>query len=183
MRHFLLVLATLAAHCLALAGPFTAVELSEDQRSLRITRSDGGQLDAPLYAEQVGFQQPRISHDGRYVGWLAMHPNCCTSYPIPLRLVVMDDSQHLHSFTGIKMAVFEWCFLPKQNAVAYTQTVLHGSDFQHFEMRSIADERLLAEYEYPGDDEDGNIRARQQAPAWVRCVPELFPVDAKRNQK
>lgn len=182
MRHFILCLAFLATHSVAFAGSFTSLELSNDQHTLRITRSDGSQLDAPRYAEQVGFQQPRISRDGRYVGWLALYPNCCTSYPIPLRLVVMDSAQHLYSFNGIKLAVFNWCFLPHARAIAFTQTVVHGSGFQHFEMRTIAEEKLLAAYEYP-DEEDDNIRARQRAPAWVHCVPELFADDAKRSRQ
>ncbi len=165
--------AVLTCH-LAMATTYTAVDLSTDQRTLHLTRSDGSTFDAPRYAEQVGFQKPRISKDGRYVGWLALYPNCCTSYPIPLHLTVLDNDQQLHRFAGIQIAVFEWCFLPRANAVAYTQTVLHGSDFQHFELRSIADGRLLAEYEYP-DEESDNLLARRRSPTWVHCVPEIFP--------
>lgn len=55
--------------------------------------------------------------------------------------------------------------------MAYTKTVLHGSHFQHFERRSIADGKLLSEYEYP-NEEAANAIARQRAPSWVQCVKE-----------
>jgi hypothetical protein len=55
--------------------------------------------------------------------------------------------------------------------VAFRQGVLHGTDAQHFEMRRIRDERLVAQYDYPHDD-GKNAAARRRAPAWVRCVPE-----------
>jgi hypothetical protein len=114
---------------------------------------------------------PRVSRDGKYAGWLALYPNCCTSYPVALRLVVLDESRHLHTFEGAKLAIFAWCFPENKHAVAYAQGVLHGSDYRHFELRRVSDEHLLAEYEYPHEEAE-NILARKRAPSWVRCVPE-----------
>jgi len=152
----------------ACAG-YLAAELSADETHLVITQDDGSRLSAPMFGAQVGFAQPRISSDRRHVGWLALYPNCCTSYPIPLRLVVLDSSRGLHTFEGIKIAIFKWCFLPQSTSVAYMQTFVHGSNFEHFERRAIASGDLQAEYEFP-HDEDENSLARQQAPDWVRCA-------------
>jgi hypothetical protein len=183
MKKILLCLTLLFAPILVLAGAFNSFTLSGDQTSLSITTSDGTEIAAPKYTDQVGFTAPQISADGKYVGWLALYPNCCTSYPIPLSLVVLDESQRLHSFDGDKLAVFAWCFLPRSAEVAFTQTTVHGSNFQHFEKHAIVDERLIAEYEYPHED-DENARARKRAPKWVHCVPELFPVaKADRGKK
>lgn len=148
---------------------YVAAKLADDGTHLVITVDDGSQFSAPMFGEQVGFQDPRITSNGKYVGWLALYPNCCTSYPIPLGLVVLDSSRGLHTFDGIKIAVFKWCFLPHSSSVAYMQTVVHGSNFEHFELRSIASGNLLAEYEYP-DEEPDNTAARRSAPSWVRCV-------------
>lgn len=148
---------------------YVATELADDGTHLVITVDDGSQFSAPMFGEQVGFEDPRISSNGKYVGWLALYPNCCTSYPIPLGLVVLDPSRGLHTFDGIKIAVFKWCFLPHSSSVAYMQTVVHGSNFEHFEVRSIASGNLLAEYEYPHEEPD-NTAARRRAPGWVRCV-------------
>ncbi len=148
---------------------FVGVQLSDGGSHLVITSDDGSQFSAPMYSEQVGFQQPRLSANGKYVGWLALYPNCCTSYPIPLRLVVLDASHRLHTFEGIELAIFKWGFLPRSTSVAYMQTVVHGSNFEHFEARSIRGGGLLAEYEYP-DEEPQNTAARERAPGWVWCV-------------
>ncbi|AMO24940.1 hypothetical protein GCM10027034_06590 [Ramlibacter solisilvae] len=161
----------LALPLLALAGQFQGVQLSEDGTSLRIATSDGQQFEAPKYSDQVGFAKPRISADGSRVGWLALYPNCCTSYPIPLALVVLDQSRRLQSFDGIGISVFAWCFVPDSSSVAYGQGVLHGSDARHFEWRNISDGRLLGAYgSARGDARD--IQARKGVPSWVRCVPE-----------
>jgi hypothetical protein len=153
----------------ALAGGYKSASLSDDQAVLRITLADGSRFDAPRFAEQVAYSEPRVSTDGRYVGWLALYPNCCTSYPIALKLVVLDESRHLHTFEGTKIAIFAWCFHANARSVAYAQGVLHGSDYRHFELRRISDERLLAEYEYPHEE---SALAQTRAPSWVRCVPE-----------
>jgi hypothetical protein len=150
---------------------FVAAKLSDSGTRLVITADDGSQFAAPMFGEQVGFQQPRISSNGKNVGWLALYPNCCTSYPIPLRLVVLDQSRRLHTFEGIELAIFKWCFLPQSTSVAYMQTVVHGSNFEHFEVRSISSGDLLAEYEYPHEEPE-NTAARKRAPSWVRCVEQ-----------
>ncbi len=163
--------AVMALPLAAAGSTFKAVQLSQDRTRLTITSADGQRFEAPGLAEQVEFAQPRISADGRHVGWLALFPNCCTSYPIPLKLVVLDQQRQLHSFVGMEISIFSWCFVPRSSSVAYWQGPLHGSDFRHFERRSIADGRLLGEYEYP-HDEAAHALARKRAPAWVRCVPE-----------
>jgi hypothetical protein len=150
---------------------YKAVTLSADEARLTITTSAGAQFEAPTVPDQVGFQSPRISRDGRNVGWLALFPNCCTSYHIPLILVVLDSGQHLHTFDGIKLATFRWCFLPDSASVAYMQTQVHGTNYEHFEHRAISDGRLIAEYEYPNEEPE-NAEARKLAPPWVKCVPE-----------
>jgi len=165
------VLVLLLCPVIAFGNGYKAAEISEDQSSLILTSSDGSQFAAPRFAEQVAYGRPLISPDGKSVGWLALYPNCCTSYPIPLKLVVLDASRNLHTFDGIKLAIFNWCFLPNSNSVVYSQTVVHGSDFQHFEWRAVSDRRLLGKYDYP-DDEAENAAARKRAPAWVRCVKE-----------
>jgi hypothetical protein len=148
---------------------FVAAQTVDGGSRLMVTRDDGSQFSAPAFSDQVGFEQPRISPDGRSVGWLALYRNCCTSYPIALKLVILDEARRLRTFEGIELAIFKWCFLPRSRSVAYMQTVLHGSDFEHFEARSISSGELMAQYEFPAD-ELKNAAARRNAPSWVRCV-------------
>ena len=156
---------------IAFAGGFRNAALSNDASHLVISPSSGQRFDAPKSPDQVAYGSPYVSHDGRYVGWLALYPNCCTSYPIALRLVVLDRSRRMHTFEGDKLAISGWCFTPNPGAVAYAQGVLHGSDYRHFELRGILDGDLRASFDYPGT-QHGDIRAHKRAPAWVRCVPE-----------
>ena len=155
---------------IARAG-YTATTLSEDGSRLTLTDSQGRRIEAPRLPDQVAFSTPRRSRDGRHVGWLAMFDNCCTSYPIALKLVVLDDAGRMRSFEGEQLAIFDWCFPPGRPSVAFRQGVLHGTDAQHFERRRIADARLLASYDYPHDERE-HAAARRKAPAWVRCVPD-----------
>jgi hypothetical protein len=152
-------------------GYKSAVVAEEDQSTLTITAADGSSFAAPAFIDQVGFEKARVSPDGKYVGWLALYPNCCTSYPIPLKLVVLDEARRLHTFVGIELAIIRWCLLPGSASVAYMQTILHGTSFEHFEWRAIADGKLLGEYEYPDDDEEQAV-ARRHAPSWVSCIKE-----------
>lgn len=155
----------------ALADGFEAPLLSADHLSLKVRIADGSVTSAPLQPDQVEFDSPQISTDRKYVGWLALFPNCCTSYAIPLELIVMDQEHHIRTFTGTGLPIFQWCFLPDSHSVAYMLTVLHGTNFEHFEWRSISDGRLLAEYEYPNDMVEHEL-ARKNAPSWVKCVPQ-----------
>ena len=56
---------------------------------LRIVLANGRIIRPAMDSQQVGFEQVAISSDHRVVGWLALYPNCCTSYPIPLELVLL----------------------------------------------------------------------------------------------
>ena len=88
-----------------------------------------------------------------------------------LKIVVLERQKRLRTLTGNGQPIFSWCFLGKGAEVAFRQGVLHGSNYQHFERRSLSDGKLLSEYDYPHEERE-NQRARQLAPSWVQCVPE-----------
>lgn len=113
---------------LAMAAPaaadgwVTAAQLEDGGKQLVLmTRS--GPESAPREADQVGFSQPRVSSDGRHAGWLVLLPNCCTSYPISLTLIVMGPRRSVHRFEG-PQATFGWCFAESVAAVVYGVVVL-----------------------------------------------------------
>lgn len=156
---------------LAFAGAYATVQVKDDGKYLVIATTDGRTVVPPKLSGQVGFESAAVSSDGKRVGWLALYPNCCTSYPIPLELVVLDEHKRIHTLTGNGLAIFGWCFLGNGDEVAYRQTVVHASNYLHFERRRLSDRKLLGEYDYP-DDAKENRRARDLAPAWVKSVPE-----------
>ncbi|MES2106342.1 MAG: hypothetical protein V4634_20145 [Pseudomonadota bacterium] len=153
------------------AAGHQSAALTKDDSGLVLTATDGARFDAPGFPDQVGYSQPHIAPDGKYVGWLALYPNDGTSYPIPLKLVVLDQSRHLHTFTGIDISIFSWCFMQNSTAVMYMQSPLHFSDYRHFELRRLRDGRLLAKYDDPGSGANSK-QVRKPAPAWVRQMSD-----------
>ena len=116
-------------------------------------------------AEQVGFDKPAISKDGRAVGWVALYPNCCTSYSIPLKLVVLSNGR-ARTFTGSGLPVWEWSFRSGGKRVAFGQETVHGGLGIHYEMRDVATGRLIAEYS-PPYDRDNRPLPNGGVPKWV----------------
>jgi hypothetical protein len=47
----------------------------------------------PKSKDQVGSRELRIADDKKTVGWLAEYENCCTSYAVPLKLVIYRDGK------------------------------------------------------------------------------------------
>ena len=114
--------------------------------------------------EQVGFEKAEISPDGRAVGWLAMYPNCCTSYPVPLKLVIYAGDK-LHTLTGSGLPIWRWCFEAEGKQVAFEQETAQGGIGVHYELRDIATGELVAKY-----DPDSNSEMTAKPPRWVAEV-------------
>ena len=134
----------------------------DQQGQLRIVTSQGREIVPRKDKDQVGFDKTAISADHRAVGWLGLYPNCCTSYPIPLKLEVYMNGQQ-HTFTGSGLPVWRWAFSEDGKRVAFEQETVHGGIGVHYELREISTGRLVSEYnshpETPGEP-----------PAWVRTL-------------
>ena len=148
-----LLLLALALGWFAAASPCAAadtyVAASVDSTGdLRIERANGQAIVIPPDSAQVEFDRIAISSDGRSVGWLALYPNCCTSYPIPLKLVVYSRGRS-RRFDGAGLPVWRWRFTAGGRQVAFKQETVHGGIGVHYELRDIATGRLIAQYEPP----------------------------------
>jgi hypothetical protein len=138
------------------------VQASIDQAGrLRIVTRNGREIVPRKDAEQVGFEKPAISQDGGAVGWLALYPNCCTSYPIPLKLMVLSNGR-VRSFTGDGLPVWQWSFQSSGKRVAFRQETVHGGLGTHYELRDVATGRLITKY-----SPDNQPLAIQNVPTWV----------------
>ena len=91
---------------------------------------------------------------------LIAYPNCCTSYPIPLKLVIYSNGK-THTFTGNDLPVWQGRFLSSGKQVAFEQETVHGGQGVHCELRDVATGRLVAEYE--PDPEKA-----EAPPSWVK---------------
>jgi hypothetical protein len=82
---FLAMVLAVSSPCVA-ADTYLRAQVDETGQ-LRILTKAGKTIVLKKEAEQVGFDKIQISPDGHAVDWLALYPFCCTSYPIPLKLV------------------------------------------------------------------------------------------------
>jgi hypothetical protein len=115
--------------------------------------------------DQEGFDNIAISPNGDAVGWLDLYPNCCTSYPIPLKLAVYMNGK-LRTFTGSGLSISRWHFTSDGHRVAFEQETVHGNWGVHYELRDIASRRLVTEYD-PSIDQNGHPLPDQPLPQWV----------------
>jgi hypothetical protein len=99
------------------------------------------------------------------VEWLAEYPNCCTSYPIPLKLVIYTDGS-VRTFTGSGLPVWQWGFQAGGTQFAFEQETVHGGLGVHYELHDVATGRLLAEYD-PAVGPDNRVLTKQNVPQWV----------------
>jgi hypothetical protein len=134
-------------------------------RGATVIHRDGSAVQAPKEKEQVGWTRLKISTDGLAAGWLMEADNCCTSYPLSRMLVVYRPGLPIRRFRGDDRAIFGWDFINGSKQVATYQDFPHGHAVRHFELRDVATERLVAEWDDRDDDEP-----RRVAPAWTRRV-------------
>jgi hypothetical protein len=164
----LVVLAGLIPLSTFAQSPFASFALTDGGARLEIRDRSGASWLAPKRGEQVGFQSPKIAPGGRYAGWLALSSFCCTSYPIPLALIVLDTRGQIHEFQG-QQATFGWCFERDGAAVAYKRALLHGATPEWYELRRIQDGALLGSFEVSLEVSTG-AAPMPKVPEWATCA-------------
>ncbi len=117
-----------------------------DADAVVVTMRDHRQLVVAKDAEQVGLEQAAVSSDQSAVGWLATYPNCCTSYPVPLKLMVFSGGQ-LRVFAPNELPVWYWAFRNGSREVCYQQETVHGGFGVRYELREVTTGKLLAHFE------------------------------------
>jgi hypothetical protein len=173
-KHSLLV-AVCTTGVMAFGSVFAATETyvraTVDENRLRIVTATGKTIvPKPItrrdtFGTQVGFDRAAISTDGRVVGWVALFPNCCTSYPIPLALVLYSNGK-TRTLTGIGLPIWRWCFEANGTQVAFEQETVHGGLGVHYELRDTESGDLIAQYS-PEVGPDNQPLEKQNVPGWV----------------
>jgi hypothetical protein len=126
---------------------------------VHIVHGDGKEVQPPTDKEQVGSSSALISEDKRAAGWLVDYGNCCTSYPLSMKLMIYRPGKPLRGFKGDGRAIFDWHFVAGGKWVAFYQDFPHGTPVQHYELRDIATSRLI-------DKWDGDLTSK--SPEWVK---------------
>jgi hypothetical protein len=141
--------------------------------SVAVTTEDGRRIASPrlppLSADMpnVGAEQAAVSPDHQSVGWLALFTNCCTSYPLPLNLVILHDGR-LHVLEG-STSIWFWSFQDGGRRVAAREELPHGDQGLHYDLWDVASGDRVAEYA-PAYDTDGHPIARPNEPEWVKAL-------------
>lgn len=117
--------------------------LDSTRGRLRIVLSDNRVIEPPKDSDQVGFTQVAISPDHRFVGWVALDRNCCTTYPIPLELVLLTAAGH-RTVIENALPIWEWSFEAGGQNVVIRQAPIHGDTPVTYELHDITTGRLLA---------------------------------------
>jgi hypothetical protein len=126
----------------------------QDGTSVRIAPEapEEGSKDPPSYSH------PRIADDRRTVGWLIEYPNCCTSYPVPLVLVIYRDGTPLLRLRdGLMM--YDWYFLDGGREVVFHADTVHFTRAPHAVRVESATGRVLERFDGTADE---------RSPAWTR---------------
>src|SRR5215211_1283461 len=110
---------------------------------LRIVLSDYSVILPPKDSDQVAFEQVALSADHRIVGWVALYPNCCTTYPVPLRLVLLQ-ARGGRTVIGNELPIWQWAFAADGRSVVIRQAPIHGAAPMYYERRDIRSGRVIA---------------------------------------
>jgi hypothetical protein len=138
-----------------------AVNTGSDKQ-VHIVHDDGREEIIPKEKNQVDCTATKIAEDGRTAGWLIQSENCCTSYPIPLTLVIYRDGEIIRRFAP-GQSIWDWRFLKGGSQVAFWIGPMHGDFTPHFELHGVVSGRMVAEW-------DGHVDEKH--PDWVSGLKE-----------
>jgi hypothetical protein len=96
--------------------------------------------------DQVGASMVKIAEDRKTAAWAADYPNCCTSYPIPLALVIYHKGRVRHRL-GDGMMIYDWKFWAHGRQVAFCSGTTHGPSTGRCELHDVESGRTLATVE------------------------------------
>jgi hypothetical protein len=141
----------------------------DDNGSLVITAAGGRTIIVPKEEEQTSFGAPTVSGDRSAVGAQAYYANCCTSYDIPLQLVVYSQGK-LHRFFGNKLPIFQWHFADGGPRIAFGQEPTHFGCEIHYELRDVDSERLIDSADVPQPCGLRPDPPEIVVPSWVKAL-------------
>jgi hypothetical protein len=145
---------------------------------LHITYSDGTEIVEklpPLRASTkketvfnaVGFSRVHLAEDRQTLGWTINVQNCCTSYSIPMSLVVFRHKHVLHTFAQGQM-VWSWMFLQGGEHVAVVFGPVHGDADGDYQLYDVKTGKLMSEVW--GDDDTQPLKPN--APEWAKRLQD-----------
>jgi hypothetical protein len=144
---------------------------------VRIVLSSNRVIRPSRDSGQVGFEQVAMSADHRIVGWVGIYPNCCTSYPIPLRLVLLRAGGG-RTVINNDLPIWQWAYSADGRSVAIRQAPVHFAAMTSYERRDIRTGRLLA------TAQSDSTKPPSALPVWARDVMQRqAPLPAPSHER
>lgn len=113
----------------------------------------------------VGFSDVKLAADKQTVAWTIDVENCCTSYPLPLRVVVFRNGHVLREFDTMQM-VQDWMFLNGGARIAIVTGFPHGPQIGDYRLYDVKTGKLLSEVF--GDEKTQSLK--HDAPQWAKFL-------------
>ena len=157
MRIVVLVLALVIAASASAGSPAELARIYASADGVAyVVDTTGRERRIPAEPGQVGVSEARLSSDHRTAGWLVEEANCCTSYPIPLRLALYRNSRRVT--VGDGFMIFDWAFADSGRRVAVSTGTVHGASAVHVGLYDASTGHRLSQWTGSG---------LEQAPAWA----------------
>lgn len=145
---------------------------------LHIIYSDGTEIvqtlpplqpstDKEVVFNAVGFSRVELAEDRQTLGWTINFQNCCTSYSIPLSVVVFQHKQVLHTINQDQM-VWSWMFLEGGRQVAVVFGPTHGPEVGDYQLYDVKTGKLVSEVW--GDADTQSLKT--DAPVWAKQLQD-----------
>ena len=110
--------------------------------SVHLVERGGSDKTIPKEKDQVGSDSIKIADDKKTVGWMILYENCCTSYPIPLVLVIYRDGRVQLRLKPGQM-IYGWRFWAGGKQAAFCSGTVHGDSGGHCELRDAKNGRKV----------------------------------------
>ena len=132
-----------------------------DGRVHTVGRS-GNDTVIPKEKDQVRCDSPQVAEDHQTAGWLIDYENCCTSYPIPLTLVIYRPGRIIQRIKPGWM-IFDWRFVEGARKIALSSGTVHGMTYRSLSLYDVRTGRLLERWEGAFE---------QAPPLWARGLSQ-----------
>jgi hypothetical protein len=108
----------------ASAQAVTSALIGKDGRVEVVFANNNAAKTFPAEKGQVACENVRVAPDKRTVAWSVLIENCCTSYPVPVKVVVYREAKKAVISPG--QMVWDWRFTGRGDRIAILSGPVHG---------------------------------------------------------
>jgi hypothetical protein len=117
--------------------------------AVHLVDRSGHDRAAPKLKDQISAADAKVAPDGRTAGWLVEYENCCTSYPVPLTLVLFRNGRVRHRIRPGLM-IYDWGFEAGGSQAALCEGTVHGQSEPHCLLYDSVTGKLLNAWQGQG---------------------------------